>query len=131
MVRRTNLLPGEADVFDLNVGDVTQVLNSQDAFIILKLESKHPVPIETAQSEIKTILQQERMTQELQTAAKNVNAQFNLAYQGMPSAPELFLPPATAQPSLPKGITSDLRSRAPRRRVPVSAQRPRVLPAPR
>ena len=131
MARRTILLPSERDVFDLNAGEVSQILESEGAFVILKLESKHPVPIEAAQSEIKALLQQERMAQELQAVAKNVQAQFNLAYLDMPSAPDLFLPSATPPPSAAKAITSGLGARGSmRRRMPANGMGTgqRVLP---
>jgi hypothetical protein len=132
MVRRTILLPGEREVFDLNAGEVTQILESEGAFVILKLESKHPVPIEAAQSEIKTLLQQERMAKELQAAAKNIQAQFNLAYLDMPSAPDLFLPSATPQPATAKAITSGLGPRSQmRRRTAATGMGPRVPPSAR
>ena len=132
MVRRTNLLPGEGKVFDLNVGEVSQILDSPDSFVIVKLESKHTLPIEIVEPEIKASLQQERMAQELQSVAKNVKAQFNLAYLDIPAAPELFLPSATPQPSASKGIASDLRTPTPlRRRKQLSTQGLKALPQPR
>jgi hypothetical protein len=94
MARRASLRPTEATVFDLKVGEVTQVLNSPDAFVILKLESKRFVPIGQAQSEFKPFLQQRRKTEALQSDSKNVTAKFNLAYVGTATAPELFLPQA-------------------------------------
>jgi len=131
LVRRTSLRPEEAKVFDLNVGEVTQMVSSPDAFIILKLESKQPVPFEVAQSEIKPILQQMRKTEELQNAAKNVTADFNLAYLGLLSAPELFVPPGAAQPLASRGTEQGLRPRLPfRRRTPMGAEVPRGFPPP-
>jgi parvulin-like peptidyl-prolyl cis-trans isomerase-like protein len=97
LVRRASLRPNEATVFDLNVGEVTQVLSSPDAFVILKLESKEVVPIEVAQSEFKPFLQQQRKVEALQSAAKNVTAEFNLAYLGTATAPELFPPQAPSE----------------------------------
>ena len=118
MVRRTSLRPNEAAVFDLNVGEVTQVLSSPDAFAILKLESKEYVPIEVAQSEFKPILQQQRKAEALQSAAKNVTAEFNLAYLGTATAPELF-PPQAPSETLALKARPDSQLRPPvRRRMP-------------
>ena len=118
MVRRTSLRPNEGTVFDLNVGEVTQVLSSPDAFAILKLESKEYVPVEVAQSEFKPILQQQRKAEALQSAAKNVTAEFNLAYLGTGTAPELFLPQAPSE-TLALKARPDSQPRPPvRRRMP-------------
>jgi hypothetical protein len=118
MVGRASLRPNEATVFDLKAGEVTQALNSPDAFVILKLESKQLVPIEVAQSEFKPILQQQRRTEALQSAAKNVTAEFNLAYLGTSTAPELFLPQAPSE-TLTLKAPSNSQPRSPvRRRMP-------------
>jgi hypothetical protein len=131
MVRRTNLRPEEAKIFDLKVGETSQMVNSPDGFVILKLESKQAVPIEIAEREIKPILQRERMAQELQNAAKDVTAEFNLDYLGVSTQPELFVPPAVTQAPVSKAAPPELRPRAPiRRRAPVNAEAPKVLPAP-
>jgi hypothetical protein len=129
MVRRTNLRPLEAKVFDLEVGQVTQMIDSPDGFVILKLQSKQYKPIENAEPEIKPILQQQRKAQKLQSAAKNVTADFNLAYLGMPSAPELFPPQAPTQVSPSRATPPDARPRSPlRRRMPLGGQAPRGFP---
>jgi parvulin-like peptidyl-prolyl cis-trans isomerase-like protein len=119
LVRRASLRPNEATVFDLNVGEVTQVLSSPDGFVILKLESKEFVPIEVAQSEFKPFLQQQRKAEALQNAAKNVTAEFNLAYLGTAAAPELFPPQAPSETSALKAPPPDAQPRPPvRRRMP-------------
>ncbi len=121
MVRRSSLRPDEATVFDLNVGEVTQVLNSREGFVILKLESKTLVPIELAQSEFKPILQQQRKAEALQSAAQNVTAEFNLTYLGTATAPELFPAQAPSETLALKAPPPDSQPRAPfRRRMPIS-----------
>src|SRR5437016_3740946 len=132
MVRRTSLPQDEAKVFDLNVGELSPVLESGGALVILKLASKQSIPVESAGPEIKSILQRDHLQRELQSAANNVKAQFNLTYLGMPSAPELFTPSALAPPSANLGTASDLRSRMrSRRRMPLNARGPAALPPPR
>ncbi|PYU75454.1 MAG: hypothetical protein DMG49_03050 [Acidobacteria bacterium] len=131
MVRRTSLSPDEAKVFELNIGEVSPVLESGGALVILKLGSKQSIPVESAGPEIKSILQGERLQQELQSATSNVQAQFNLKYLDLSSAPELFPSPALAQPGVKPGTESDLRSRMrPRRRLPPSMHGLTPLPAP-
>jgi len=131
MVRRTSLPQDEAKVFDLNVGELSPVLESGGALVILKLESKQSIPVESAGPEIKSILQRDHLQRELQSAANNVKAQFNLKYLDMPSAPELFPPAGVAQPGANLGTASDLRSRMrSRRRTPLSPRGPAALPLP-
>ncbi len=133
-VRRTRLAPDEAKVFDLKAGEVSEVMESPAAFVILKLDSKQSIPIETAGSEIKSILRQARLEQEIQSASKNVKAQFNLTYLEMPAAPELFVAPALARPGVVPGTPPNGRSRKwPPRRMPSSsrAQGATLLPQPR
>ena len=132
-VRRTRLAPDEAKVFDLKAGEVSEVMESPGAFVILKLDSKQSIPIETAGSEIKSILRQGRLEHEMHSAAKNVKAQFNLTYLDMPAAPELFVAPAPARPGVKPGTPPNGRSRKwPPRRMPSSsrAQGATLLPQP-
>ena len=132
-VRRTRVAPDEAKVFDLKAGEVSEVMESPGAFVILKLDSKQSIPIETAGSEIKSILRQGRLEQEIQSASKNVKAQFNLTYLEMPAAPELFVAPALARPGVVPGTPPNGRSRKwPPRRMPSSsrAQGATLLPQP-
>jgi hypothetical protein len=129
MLRRTSLRPMEARVFDLEVGQVTQMIDSPDGFAILKLESKQYVPIEVAQPEIMPILQQQRKAEKLQSAAKDVTAEFNLAYLGTPTAPELFPPQAPTQVATSRPTPPDMRPRSPlRRRMPMGGQGVRGFP---
>src|SRR2546430_1751371 len=131
-VRRTSLSPDEAKVFDLHVGEVSPVLKSGGALVILKLGSKQSIPFEFAGPEIESILHRERLHQELQSAASNVKAQFNLKYLDLSSAPELFPPPALAQPGAKPGTGSDFGSRMrSRRRMPPGVHGPTALPPPR
>jgi hypothetical protein len=129
MLRRTSLRPMEAKVFDLEVGQATQMMDSPDGFVLLKLESKQYVPIEDAQAQIKPILQQQRKAEKLQSAAKDVTAEFNLAYLGTPTAPELFPPQAPTQVSPSRATPPDVRPRSPlRRRMPMGGQGMRGFP---
>ena len=90
IMHRENLLPDEAKAFDLKLGDVSEVLDSQGGFTILKLVSKNFVPVEAARAEIEAVLLREHMHRVLQDATKDIKAQFNLKYLEMSSAPELF-----------------------------------------
>jgi PPIC-type PPIASE domain len=93
MMRRANLSAEESKVFDLDLGQVTQVLDSPSAFLVLKLETKKLLSLEDAKAEIIPFLQRERARQEIRDATESGKAQFNLQYLGLASAPELFPPP--------------------------------------
>lgn len=105
LMPRSKLSPDEAKVFDLEPGDVTQVLESQDALIILKLESKQIVSIESARPEIEALLLHDRMQNGLRDATKSVKADFNLKYFESQTAPELFPPSLMSPASGKRGIT--------------------------
>jgi hypothetical protein len=131
MVRRLSLRPGEGIVFDLKPGDVSQVLDSEGTFVILKLESKQSISMEAARQEIQSVLRRERTQQELRNATQNAKAQFNLKYLNIPSAPELFPPPVLAQLPAQSGPQLNSVSRMPsRRRMPLRAPGMTVLPRP-
>ena len=131
MVRRTSLPPDEAGVFDLKPGEVTQVLNSRGTVAILKLESKHSLPIEAVKDEIRSVLQRVRIQQQLANATKGVKAEFNLKYLDMGAPPELFPAPVPAQESRSSWTRSSLRQyAAPRRGMPPARQRISILPKP-
>jgi len=116
MVRRKNLPSEETRVFDLQPGEVTPVLESLGYLVVLKLVSKQSVAAAEAEPEIKALLRQDRMQQELESAKKTITAQFNLKYLDLTSEPELFLPPAEAQQSAASRTGSDLRSQMMNRR---------------
>jgi PPIC-type PPIASE domain len=137
-IRPSELPPLEAKVFDLQPGEVSPLEESANAFIILKLVSKQTVPLASVQTEIKSILQQQRLQQELQTASESVKGQFNLGYLGVPTPPELFpLPGAAPSSSSGLGRAPDTRQRTMmgRRRVatptggPGTAATPASTPA--
>jgi hypothetical protein len=106
LMPRSKLSPDEAKVFDLAPGDVTQVLESQDALIILKLESKQTISVESARPEIEALLLHDRMQDGLREATKSVKAQFNLKYLESQTAPELFPPSLMSPASGRRGITA-------------------------
>jgi len=111
MVRRNQLGPDEGKVLDFKPGEVSEVLELPDAFVVVKLESKRIMPIAAVQNEIHTVLETERMQKELQAAAKSIKADFNLKYLEMPTAPELFPMPAVARSAGSPRMRPDPRSR--------------------
>jgi hypothetical protein len=90
-------------------GGVSPLLASENAILILKLESKKTFSMEDSRTEIETMLLHDRMEQELRDATKNVKAQFNLKYLEMPTAPELFPPSLLTPGAAKRGISSTVR----------------------
>ena len=108
-VRRNNLLPEEAVVFNLKPGEITPIVDARGAFEILKLVAVKPIPLETLRPDIKTALANGHLQILMKDATKNVTAKFNLTYLQLPKAPELFLPPSP-KPLRPasNGMTSGM-----------------------
>lgn len=127
LVRRSDLAREEQKVLDLKPGEVSEVVDLPDAFVVLKLEAKRTLAVSSVQNEINTILQTDHMRKELQDTAKNVKADFNLKYLEMPAAPELFpmpaLSPSPGRPWTPRDprsrmMSSNRRWASPRMRTP-------------
>jgi hypothetical protein len=90
MARRNSMPEDQAQVFDLQPGEITPVIESYTKLVILKLVSKRIAPFESVLPEIKDDLKQKRLTRELENASKSVTADFNLQYLGMRAQPPLF-----------------------------------------
>jgi parvulin-like peptidyl-prolyl isomerase len=116
MARRTSLPAGEEMVFDLDSGQVTQVIDSPSAFVVLKLESKKILSLEDAKPEILPFLQRERAKQVIGNATGSAKAEFNLQYFGLLSAPELFPPPQITGLAGDRGMQSEFVQRSSPRR---------------
>jgi len=130
MARRTSLPMGEDVVFDLDPGQVTQVLDSPGAFVVLKLESKKILSLEDAKPEILPFLQRERAKQVLGNATGSAKVEFNLQYFGLLSAPELFPPPQITGLAGDRGIQPEFAQRSsPRRPMPSRRREITAIPA--
>lgn len=90
MARRNSMPEDQAQVFDLQTGEITPVIESYTKLVILKLVSKRIAPFESVLPEIKADLEQKRLKQELEKASKSVAADFNLQYLSMRAQPTLF-----------------------------------------
>src|ERR1700751_5892181 len=90
MSRRNSMPEDQAQVFDLQPGEITPVIESYTKLAILKLVSKRIAPFESVLPEIKDEIKQKRLKQELENASKSVTADFNLQYLGMRAQPALF-----------------------------------------
>ena len=107
----------EAKALDLKPGEVSEVLDLAAACVLMKVESKDVMPIESVRMEIAAMLQLERLQGELTKLSKTINAEFNLQYLDMPAQPDLF-----ATTMLTNPLMAPARPAAPpRRRTPVAA----------
>jgi hypothetical protein len=120
--RRANMAFNQGKVFDLEPGGVTDVMNSVEGLVILKLVSKHPASFDSVEQEIHATLREARVKEQLETAAGKMKADFNLAYLGTTTEPILFPPPAVVRlsPSAVKAA-SDARARTVARRRKIQA----------
>ena len=90
MARRSSMPSDQAEVFDLQPGEVTPVIDSFTNMVILKLVSKHTASFDSVTPEIRSRLKPVLQKREIQSASENVSAEFNLQYLGMSVQPELF-----------------------------------------
>ena len=109
--RRKDLSQDERKVLDLKPGDVSDIMDLPDSYVIFKLESKRTLTLPFVQNEINAILQTERLRQELQDTEKTIKADFNLKYLETPTAPELFPMPGSVQSMGRTWARTDARSR--------------------
>jgi len=89
-LRRGNMQGDEAKVFDLKPGEITAVLDLPAAFVIMKLESKDPVQMESVRQDIEAGLRADRMNIELKKIAKPITTQFDLEYLQLAAQPDIF-----------------------------------------
>lgn len=87
-VRRGNLPPTHASVFDLKAGDVSPVIHDPSGSFFYKVQSKTMPPLSEVQDEIKTTLQSQRMRDMQQKLQESVSTDLNEAYfSGNPAPP--------------------------------------------
>ena len=111
-LRRTGLPPTHAAVFDLKVGEVSQVISDAGGHYIYKIVSKNEMPFDQAKNEIHNKLQNDRMRDMLEKLNNSFKTETNEAYFGPGGAgplppphmprPRPGMPPAqSTQPQTP------------------------------
>jgi hypothetical protein len=90
-VRRTGLPPAHSAVFDLKVGDVSQVISDNGGHYIYKVIGKDELPLEQVKDEIHNKLQNERQHDLMDKITNSYKVDINEKYFG----------PATAGPGVP------------------------------
>ena len=85
-VRRTGLPPGHAAVFELKVGEVSQVLSDNGGHYVYKVISEQTLPLDQVKPEIHATLKMQRMKEMMDKYTNSYKAETNEAYFG-PSTP--------------------------------------------
>ncbi|MFZ0322232.1 MAG: peptidyl-prolyl cis-trans isomerase [Candidatus Sulfotelmatobacter sp.] len=107
-VRRTGLPPAHVAVFDLKVGEVSQVITDNGGNYIYKVVSKEVLPLDQVKEEIHNTLKSQRMKDMMDKYTNSYHADTNEAYFGppvptgpggrpMPPRPRPNIPPPPAQ----------------------------------
>jgi parvulin-like peptidyl-prolyl cis-trans isomerase-like protein len=97
-MRRTNLPPSQAAVFDLKTGEVSAVINDPSGHYVYKMVSKEVMPLDQVKEEIHGNLQNQRLRDMMQGIQASVTPELNEAYFGnAPSGP----PPVPGRPAPP------------------------------
>jgi hypothetical protein len=98
-IRRSNLPPAHAVVFELKPGEITQLISDPSGHYFYKLDSKTTMPLDEVRQEIHATLQNQRMREEVQKLQESVTTNLNEAYFGEPPAqPVHGVRPASASP---------------------------------
>ncbi len=84
-VRRTGLPPAHAAVFDLKVGEVSQVISDNGGHYIYKIVSKETLPLDQVKDEIHNKLKSEHMKEVMDKYTNSFQAVPNEAYFGPPA----------------------------------------------
>jgi hypothetical protein len=111
--RRESLPPSQAKVFDLQPGQISEVLDEPGGLYIFKLDSKKKLPLAEATPEINRVLEQQRMKDAVDKLTNSVKPELNQEYFGEAAGPAAMpagqpgmggparRPPATTPPPKP------------------------------
>lgn len=83
-VRRTGLPPAHSAVFDLKVGDVSQVISDNGGHYIYKVVSKDELPLDQVKDEIHNKLKSERLKESMDKYNASYTVEPNEDYFGPP-----------------------------------------------
>lgn len=86
-ITREGLPANHQKVFDLQPGQVSELLDDPGGFYIYKVVSKSKVPLDQAKGEIRNMLQQQAFRQQMEAMIGSVKPELNQAYFGGPAGP--------------------------------------------
>jgi parvulin-like peptidyl-prolyl isomerase len=81
-IRRTGLPPGHAAVFDLKVGEVSQVINDSGGHYVYKVTSKEQLSLDQVKDEIHNVAQNQRTRDMMDKVNNSFKVETNEAYFG-------------------------------------------------
>lgn len=99
----TSLPPQHRQVFDLQAGQVSQVLSDANGFYVYRVVSKQLVPLAEAKDQIRGTLQSERLQASAESLFGSMKSNFNQTYFGKPVVADQIDP--LAKPSSPTETT--------------------------
>lgn len=102
-VRRTGLPPAHAAVFDLKVGEVSQVISDNGGHYIYKVVSMEELPLDQVQTEIHNKLKGERLKAAMDKYNSSYSVEPNEAYFGPPAGPGPVPPRRPGMPGMMGG----------------------------
>jgi parvulin-like peptidyl-prolyl isomerase len=108
-VRRTSLPPDQGEVFNLKVGETSQLITTPNGYLVYKVGDKDTLPLDHVREEISTTLQSQRMQDAMQAIQQSATPELNPKYFGDATAegprghaPEAAPPAVKAPESGPK-----------------------------
>ncbi len=112
-VRRDSFQGEEAKALDQKPGEISPVVDTAAALVVIKVESKGVLPLESVRAQVMAALYRDRLQTEVSALAKRVKSQFDLQYLEIPAQPDIF--DATAlSPAVPGRSTRPETGRRPR-----------------
>ncbi len=107
-IRRTGLPPGHAAVFDLKVGEVSQVINDSGGHYFYRLTSKETLPLDQVKDEIHNLRQNQNARDMMDKLNNSFHVETNEAYFGpgglggsTPPSPRMPIPRPMPAPTAP------------------------------
>lgn len=88
-VRRSGLVPAEASVMDLKEGAVSQVFSDGSGYVIYKVKKKEVEPLDKVKEEIRGMLRNQRVQEQMQAVEHSVTTNLDDDYFGPAAGPQL------------------------------------------
>lgn len=101
-VRKTAMPPNDASIFSLKKGDVSQVFDDPQGFMVYKVEDSQDQPLADIRDEVSRVVQSQKMKALSESVQKEAttDTSYNDAYFATPAPPTLRNPGETPRPSL-------------------------------
>lgn len=90
ITRRPGQNANEARIFDMDLGEITPVIENEDVVLVLRLDAKRQLTLEQARPQIEATMQLQNTVDGLNTAFKGISSDFNLKYMEATTQPDLF-----------------------------------------